>query len=662
MGYGHSISPKRGNLLAVAGRQHGQSLGAADRLILALYWGAVLSLAWLVVDGAGFGLVDDHVFFEEHLRHGHWRLFWGNEAARFCPLNGREFLILRELGFLSAPLFYAIQACKILVCAGCILGIFRRFGAPLVWACAAGLLCLTSSAFLVSASRLFIPEMTSFMLFLVMLFVVSGGSGKCLGWRLWASVAAGTIALYYKEPGVVALAALGAMLTLLSCMKGDREWRSYAKSILAMVPVYLLLYYFFAYSYRGQKTYIADHQQSFGDVLIYYIKNDTFYIISIVVLSAFVVKMWRGKNVCVISAACVISSLAYASVFAALKIVSSWYLLPAYAFLLPALGRFMAYTEQSANKFYRAIFFIFVCALGTNSMLGGAYHLSFNKAVQKGMDPFFEYLERYSSSIASAPTVIVLPRIQKNSEIAWTLETVLRAKGLDRIYNFRYVEHKDFGKYLVSCDGLMLLTPYTMVSDAEKEGLKTCYSQLFSSPESMTDNSSSGLWPSLWVSPLSYRAFMEDWKRLWGNFVLLEGSFTGCAEQFDWSMLKFEADVNGLKVCPMGMGRFILRVTNTSGKEFVRSQVMLGNPVRIVFGYARGGEPLHPAGYRDLPERLKPGESVALEASFCVSTFSPAALGGYLGTLSNNNLHLVWHEPIFTGHFKPDLRACVPGG
>lgn len=634
--------------------------GPAGRALLCLYWALALWLAWLVFDDAAFGLIDDHVFYNHSLLGSYWRLFWGNELARFCPLNGREFLILREAGVMSAPLFLGIQSLKLLACAGLALGVLRRYGAPLGAACAAGALMLTTPAFLVAASRLFIPELTSLTFFLAALYFMPGPDDRRAGWRFWAALAAGNLALYYKEPGFLALGALASMLVIGAGFGRGGVQGRFARALLVSAGLYVAAYYFLAYRYKGAQTYAAGRQLPLSDILAYYAQNDVLLLGGLAVLCALAPRLWRGRDGERAAVACLAGALVYVGVFFVLRITSPWYLLPAWAFMLPALGTALGLAAGARGRAWKAAAAAAVCVAGASSVAGGIYHLKFNKAAEGGMERFFDFLASRPHAEGSPPEVILVPRIDPDSEIAHGLRVMLSYKWLAKRYEYRFGVNEDLTSFLASHKGLVMLTPFTLVSDNELKGLAQCYRTLHASPEGVRDYSLAGVTPRIVKSAAPASELLANSLRLRGNFALLEGDVTGCNRPFDWSRLRFEADAVGLKVCPLSKASFKIRVTNDSGEEFVRERAVLGNTVKIVMASARQGEELRFVGQKDLPERIAPGETVTIEASFTPHGFTPAALGGYLGFLnSEGGIHLAWDGQIFAGHFKPSPGACL---
>lgn len=677
--------------------------GFLDRVALAAYWAVVLCIAWFTVSRAAFGIIDDHGFFNPELLHGHWQLFWGNASGRFYPLNGKEFWLLREAGMLSATSFYAVQGAKLLISAGFVQSILCRFGASRLQASMAGILLLTSPAFLVSVTRLFVPELTALMLFLAMLNFMPGPGDTQATWRLWASLAAATLALYYKEPGFIAVGAMGAVLTPAARRSGARLAYGFGAALLGTAVICAQAYYFLAYRYRGQQDYTAGRQLPLVDVLGFFLHNDMLFLATLAALcgvALLCVRDWRGRGARgimpnvgtasgtrdapnaldlqgirktqglwtgqyaaqtgdVLAGASLVAAVVYAGIFLALRITSPWYLLPAYAFVLPALGRALFWVKASWGSAAKAVALVLILVAGSNSLAGGVYFFRFNTAATTGTEALLEYLDRHRPGQGTGKTVLFSPRIEADSEIAYGFSTMLRARGLGDAYECRYGEHEEMWAFLRSASGLVLLTPFTVMSDRELASLGNCYVTLFASPAGVADYSSAGIWPGWLSSPLPWDAFKAGVERLHGNYVLLSGDLAACSMPFDWSRLTVEVSADGLEVCPLGRAEIAMRVTNTGDVPFTRSSNVPEGTVQIVLFSVRPGKAEQPLGVADLPARLDPGESADIKASIHVPGFTPAVLAGCLGSILMGQVYYARDELLFTGHFKPRLGACV---
>jgi hypothetical protein len=215
---------------------------------------------------------------------------------------------------------------------------------------------------------------------------------------------------------------------------------------------------------------------------------------------------------------------------------------------------------------------------------------------------------------------------------------------------------------LRSNTGQVLLTPYTDMSDRELASLGERYSPLLATPAGVPDYSFAGVWREFFASPLPFKAFWAGVHWSHGNFVLLEGDMAACSAPFDLNAIRVEAAADGLKICPLGRSELPLRVTNTGDATFIRHRNDPEGKARIVLFAVRPGEPNQPLGEVDLPPRLEPGQTVELRVSIRSPGWDPVALAGSLGMIHQGKIYFAREGLLFTGHCKPDIEACLPGG
>ena len=356
-----------------------------DGFWLAAYWLAALGLAWLVADRAAFGLIDDYFFFEESLVHGHWKMLWGEASGRFYPLCGKEFFILRELGILSAPFFYSIQALKALAGAYFALGILCRAGASPRAALVTGLFVFGSPAYMVSVSRLFVAELTSFTLFLAALYFMADRERRPT-WRFPLSLACATLALFYKEPGFLAVGTMGAVL-FLATGRGGRPDRRLGACLMASAAFFFALYLAFGYSYMAQDGYTAGRTLGLAATASFFVRNDAPLAVMLLLCVAHWLRLAKTRTVKPFETACLAASLVYAGSYLALRIATPWYLLPAYAFILPVLPPALGWLRDSlaqGGRVFRMATFPACLLAGCLWAIAGYGFLDGNKTAANG--------------------------------------------------------------------------------------------------------------------------------------------------------------------------------------------------------------------------------------------------------------------------------------
>lgn len=636
-----------------------------ERFWLTAYWLAALCLAWLVVDQAAFGLIDDYFFFEDSLVHGHWKVLWGDPSGRFYPLCGKEFFILRELGVRSAPLFYAIQAVKMLLGAYLALGILRRAGASPRMAFVAALFVFGSPAYMVAVSRLFVAELTPFTLFLAALYFMPDRE-RGPAWRFPLALACVTIALYHKEPGFLAVGTMGVVLFLMP-RQGGRPDRLLGVCLAAVAALFVVSYLAFGYRYMDQSGYTAGRTLGMAATAAFFVRNDAPLIVMLLLCSSYWLRLARTRAPGPFETACLAASLAYAGAFLALRITSPWYLLPAYAFILPVLPPALGWASDSvarSGRVFRQALFPACLLAGCLWTITGYGFLDFNKAAANGSEQFLNYLETNHAGPGRQAAALAFPRVSGKTEVAQSLRVLMVAKGLDKAFTPSFDGLYDMWRTLGTRPGMAVITPYTQVSPAEIRLLASCRESLLetrapaalpsrlasylglSAPDGTSRNAlgSSGAFRIFAALPVSQQAF--------------GAKPPSCPRGFDWTSLTAATTVPGVKVCPMTGGTLPLRLTNSSSECFILGEADPAGTVRIVLFTALPGESPRPIGSHPLPERLAPGESIDILADFSIFTRQPGIIGVALGMAEGQDIHFVLDRPLFTSNFLPRFVEC----
>ena len=165
------------------------------------------------------------------------------------------------------------------------------------------------------------------------------------------------IALYYKEPLFIAALAFGAVLLMYAISNHCKDLRKYAIYIIASALLYVALYVLLILAFWSVETYYKQHSFSYARDLTSFVINDSliafgfggillYRIYAVFVKKARIEPFFDGF---------LVASLAYLSVFIVLKMYDSYYLLPCYAFGIPAFIYF--------GRKYGRVLFIKICVI-----------------------------------------------------------------------------------------------------------------------------------------------------------------------------------------------------------------------------------------------------------------------------------------------------------
>lgn len=632
---------------------------AMARVLSVVYWLLVAALGVYLVHDAGFGLIDDHVFFEPKYVHGHWRLFWGDGSARFFPLNGKEFLIFNELGLVSPGLYYAVQAAKLALCAWLSVSVLMRWGASRTQAYLASLALFSTPAFLVSVSRLFIADISSFMLFLVMLRLAPSEDARRADWRFWAALAAANLAFYHKEPGFLAAGTMAGLLLLQAYGKKSTALSRFAAGIVVSCLVYVLAYYALAWRFAGARNYTSQRVIELPELAAYFLGNDTLLMLALPFLAWGALAALRRTRRIDLPLAALAAGAVYVAAFFVLRIISTWYLLPAYAFVLPALGQSLARLRGKPWTARGRAAALAVAVLVVQSAVGGWHHLRFNKAATSGASALVSALRALPEAPDGRPTPLFIPRLDVNSEIGFALKTMLAAKGMDRRFELRYGEPFAQAQDLDDRQALTLVTPFTPLSDANLRDLDNLSPPLFATPRAPADWSLAGTWLPWCASGQDWRAFADA--RLWlhGHAALYGAAAGRQAHSPNLDALQAELTPQAQRICPLGPSEWSVSLRNASDRDMdFAAMAPLERPV-IILITARPGEKMRVVGNVGLPDRLSAGESVVLSAHASTTGLAPSVLAGFLGISHGQFVYLADPRRLFEGQVRPSPGSCL---
>lgn len=628
-----------------------------------LYWAAAFGLAVFNTAMGSFGLIDDQFLFKPELIHGHWRLLWGDPSGRFYPLCGREFLVLRELGLLSAPLFYAIQSLKLLASAFFAKAILERSGAGPRTCFIMLLLVFGSPAFMVSVSRLFVAELTPFTLILAALWLLGDERG---GWRRGLGVLLAAAAMYHKETVFLALGTMGAALVLLP--GGVPGRRAAGAWLVAASGVFVAAYLAFGLAYMEAGGYTAGRTLGLPATAWYFARND------LPLAAMLLLGVWRclaearrGRPAA-FETACLAGGLAYAGAFLVLRIASPWYLLPAYAFVLPALPGAVDRLARPLPPAARAAAFCAVLAASLAWSLAGYSFMNFNHCAARGLSQFLAYLKDHAPPQGSMPVPLNLPRLDKHAEPALNIPVFLASDGLSGAFRANPVSGEDIWSALKDRPGLTAVTPYTRISHAEQNLLDACRETLLATPAPAGPPVIMARLFGLESPEGSRRGTLAPagaW-RVFGQGVYDPGSRLSrggeapprCPLGFEWTGFSASTPVRGVKVCPMTGGVLPVRLTNATRWTFIREEADPGGGLGVTLFTAKPGGAPRVIGFHPLPMRLEPGESAELEIPFPVFTYEPGVIGVTIGSVSGQELHSVLPAPLLVSNYLPRFGVC----
>lgn len=362
----------------------------------------------ILVSGANFGVIDDHLLLETLLINKPMPYFIIPEIGRFFPLDAIEYSFTSWFST-SPTIFYSYNFFQLLV--------FVLFTQKLIVRCVPKanlklvvlvvVLILFTPGFVTSWFRLFVPErnVLFFLTIFLYYFFLFTKSDKVV--HGFIALASANIALYYKEPVFLLLGSFIIFYTLSTWRTSNFKQVFLNSLIFLSSCVFFAFYFILVYQHKGEYLYGFT---SINPTLVMAknIFNGCFAdpVIVFMLLPLFFWRLYllvRGvRRFNAFFDSLVFSSVVYVLVFFKLNMYAYHYLLPIYVFAIPAILYFfindMLY-RRKAFRFFGALSLLFILF----SSLPTAIHLiSYYKNVpnnfQKSLTFLVEYIQKESGN------------------------------------------------------------------------------------------------------------------------------------------------------------------------------------------------------------------------------------------------------------------------
>lgn len=414
------------------------SLERASRLTQPLaIAGLVLVLAYLFVIlwAPALGPLDDHELLGTLYAGKRLGFYMSPLNGRFYPLDAQELNLVAI--FSTSPFaFYLVNAAQLVVIALFFFDLNRRLSDKTL-ALAALVFLLLTPGFANAWTRLQIPERGEIFFFTLMLwcyvrFQSTRGILPFLG-----VLAAANVALYYKEPAFLSIGTFGVARLVLEWRNRERTTRLLDVLLAASAAGFLLAYYLVIYRHHHDTALYG--QVAFSGLLVVVRGINDFAISDpLIMLGVPAMVLWRvfrilrtGKTE-PLADAMLVAALAYIPVFFLIgMLATSYYLLPTYAFALPAFCIYWRNRVPADRPLWRVGGAIVLVITLIGSLPLALFSLSFNKNVARNHSGAVAYL---SKAIAAQPgnTAIYIDGAtpEKQSEIFFSLRRYLVAGGV----------------------------------------------------------------------------------------------------------------------------------------------------------------------------------------------------------------------------------------
>lgn len=654
-------------------------------LVSAYFSVLALGSFWLFLAGAGFGMIDDHILYNDAYWLSHFYLPMTPELGRFFPANGLPFSILRKLGWLTPAAAAVIMAVRVVATA--LLGWLLLRSRGLGNAASLGVLTLLllTPGFSEAFTRKFVSEadMLPLLLGLGLCFGVNGLSRA----RLAAALALGAALLFYKEtfaPALLAVCGAG----LLRRQPAERRPALLYAGLAAAALVWGVLYYVLVYAFKADLDYAAVHtRSSVAGVVAYYALNDPLLLAGLawlwiarvcdITASApsptsvaapavaglpELVRRWRGRITP--DDALLLGATVYVLEYLVIGICGTYYLLPAYGLMLPALGSQLSRVALRRGL-ATALGGAAVALLSLNTAATTAHVLTRSISAQQHLQAFGAFLVQHAQATPARPIRIAFLGVPPDGEVAWSVSVLLGHLGLENVYQPVYQLALTPCRRLYAPDvpfappaqggpaapldaagpgpgaDLLVVTPYALASGWELARMGRHMDRLFAtkSPWFVEEYSVQAFWWKYWTSGMDLPLFAAQREFFGSDFSVFAASRAGeeAFAPFDVAALRLEAEALPTEVAAGRTATLSLRLENGSARAWSGGRDSQGGSVRVVAVLLPRSGGFRLLGSAPMPEALPPGASCRVQVPIRAPLRSSREVVGFMVAKQSEN-------------------------
>lgn len=658
-------------------------------LVLVYFSGLALGSFWLFLAGAGFGMIDDHILFNDAYWVSHFYLPMTPELGRFFPANGLPFSILRKFGWLTPAAASVIMAARVVATALLAWLLLRSRGLGNAASLCVLTLLLLTPGFSEAFTRKFVSEAD--MLPLLLAFGLCCGADGLSRARLAAALALGAALLFYKEtfaPALLAVCGFG-----LCCRPpGDRRRALLYAGLAASALAWGVLYYVLVYAFKAEQDYAAVHtRSSVAGVVAYYALNDPLLLAGLAwlwiarlrelaasgpssgpVAPPERLRRWRGRIAP--DDALLLGASVYVLEYVVIGICGTYYLLPAYGLMLPALA-----SNLSRAVLRRGLATALGCAavtlLSLNMAATTAHVLSRSVYAQMHLQAFGAFLAQHAQATPARPMRIAFLGVPPDGEVAWSVSVLLRHLGLEGVYQPAYQQALTPYRRLYAPDvppappaeggpavappaapepgagaDLLVVTPYALASGWELARMGQCMDRLFAtkSPWFVEEYSVQAFWWKFWNSGMDFPLFAAQREFFGSDFTVFAASRAGeeAFTPFDVPALRLEAEALPPEVAAVRPETLSLRLCNGSARAWSSERDSQGGSVRVMAVLLPRSGGFRLLGSAPMPQTLPPGASCLVQVPIRAPLRSSREVVGFMVAKQSENGVLLMQPEI----------------
>lgn len=426
---------------------------ALSRLALALaVCGLLAGYAYVIPSAAGLSPIDDHQLVRTILQGRPFEYYVMPDVGRFTPLVALDLVLASRLLAPGPELFRAVVLLKVLGCGALLLACLRLAGAGAGLSLVLWIAAMAGPGMATAALRLQVGELNSLLFLLAFAAcalaherrrLIGSDGGAALPVLGLAAMATATV---YKEPNFIF--PLVFALSEIVRARGFTGWKvpRHVWALLGLGPLWMGVYAAWRLTVQPV-SYAGFWPMTLADALGQSAVGDPFiFFVALPLGLARAVLILRKKTAYGLHDSLLAAGLAFSFGYVAMRLVSPYYLQPAYAFLVPGVAGALAGLRRPAVRVLAATACALAAAFAAPVALSDALFL---RTVVRNHSAFVPALAKWiadGEATRNGPARIVLAGVSPGTgaEIIFSLRQFLTYFGADeRLFEIRTTEAVD---------------------------------------------------------------------------------------------------------------------------------------------------------------------------------------------------------------------------
>ncbi|MCI7484443.1 MAG: hypothetical protein MSA68_00590 [Helicobacter sp.] len=382
-------------------------------------------------------MIDDSTFIHTLFQGKQIPLFILPDIGRFFPLDGQDINILSALFGTSASVFYAFNACCVVIVVLCLFYAISTLLNQIdsqaskhkcyLLTYVLLVILLLSPSFITSFLRLFVPERMEFVFFSLFLGSYAFVLKHPFSYKAYIAIICGVIsanlALYYKETGFAMLMTFGIMHLLFGFKISSTKTKIFDTLLVLSSIIWVIVYISVVVLEKNSTTSYGDTPYNqlivVCKITFNYILNEPFLFIALPLALIYRISLIHKSKFHPLFDSSLLSALVLMGEYLVLRIGDVHYVLIAYVFGLIALGS--SILKFAYSRYFKTVIIVCGAVFLLNSLPFALWVFMHYKVVPNSFQESLEFLSDY---------------IKKNPHTNIYLEGVNRASGVEVYHSF----------------------------------------------------------------------------------------------------------------------------------------------------------------------------------------------------------------------------------